>query len=127
MRRKLLSKTDVTETEIDELIAQLVNEGLLSDHRYAEAYIHMRVSRGYGPLRIREELKERGVAISLIEQYLDDNAELWHEKLSLVWQKRFNETKPKDFLEYNRQMRFLQYRGFDVSQTKAFFKKMVAF
>ena len=63
VRRKLQQK-GIAESDIVEAIERLQKEGLLSDQRYAESYINMRRGKGYGPLRIALELRERGVAES---------------------------------------------------------------
>ena len=47
VRRKLKQK-DLPESEIEEAVERLQQEGLLSDRRFAEAYIHMRAGKGYG-------------------------------------------------------------------------------
>lgn len=110
--------------EVEELINTLINERLLSDKRFAETYIQSRLNRGHGPLRIKEALKEKGISPAIIEQYLDLNADLWQEKLYHTWQKRFAGKRPRDFADYAKQARFLQYRGFNTSQIKAFLDKL---
>ena len=45
---------------IENLIKELRQENLLSDERFAESYVRSRISRGYGPSRIRQELRQRG-------------------------------------------------------------------
>ena len=42
-------------------IDELLQDGLLSDERFAESYLQSRKIRGYGPVRIRNELKQRGI------------------------------------------------------------------
>ena len=53
---------------IDIALDRLTEEGLLSESRYLESYIRYRARSGYGPLRIREELNQRGLARGDIEQ-----------------------------------------------------------
>ena len=43
------------------IIDELIDDGLLSDERFAESYFQARKNRGFGPLRIRNELTQRGV------------------------------------------------------------------
>ena len=57
IRRKLKLR-DIDNDEIEQAVQRLQQEGLLSDERYAESYIHMRMNKGYGPLKIELELKE---------------------------------------------------------------------
>ena len=43
------------------VIEGLEQDGLLSDERFAESYFQSRKRRGFGPLRIKNELIQRGV------------------------------------------------------------------
>ena len=36
-------------------------EGLINNKRFAEQYIYSRSQKGYGPFRIEQELKQRGI------------------------------------------------------------------
>ena len=44
IRRKLKLR-DIDDAEIEQAVERLQQEGLLSDRRYAESYIHMRMGR----------------------------------------------------------------------------------
>ncbi|MDG2375806.1 MAG: regulatory protein RecX, partial [Woeseiaceae bacterium] len=48
---------DVVMVEVD----RLAEEGLQSDTRFASSFVQSRINQGKGPVRIREELKERGL------------------------------------------------------------------
>ena len=93
------------------LLDDLAARGLQSDERYAEAYVEQRVRRGYGPMRIRAELRERGIGEALIESWLDDDRELWISRLDAVLASRFG-APARDQRELARQARFLERRGF---------------
>ncbi len=58
---KKLSPRVESKELLEEEIEKLKADGLLSDERFAESYFQSRKNRGYGPLRIRNELKQRGV------------------------------------------------------------------
>jgi len=62
----------------------LVAEGLLSNARYAESFIHSRFQRGQGPQKIRAELRERGVDDALIEAGLELYAPHWQQLIEQV-------------------------------------------
>lgn len=114
---KLLKKfTD--QEQVQQVVEQLVNEGLISDMRFAEAFTRMRVRQGKGALRIRQELKEKGVATSVITLIFDELDVDWYQLAIKVKEKRFGELKVSDIKEMARQMRFLQYRGFDQDQAR---------
>ncbi len=91
-------------------------EGLLSETRFAEAYAASRAERGYGPLRIRAELRERGVPEDTVSVILADFEALWPERLAAVARKRFGGEPPHDARERAARIRFLQMRGFAPGQ-----------
>ncbi len=101
---------------IDDVLAQLQNEGLVSDERFTEAFVRYRNNNGYGSQRIQAELRERGVSEKIALIYLDFGDPQWFERALSVRNKRFGEDKPKDLKERARQARFLQYRGFTADQ-----------
>lgn len=85
---------------------------MLSDLRFTEAFIHDKRAKGYGPIRIRLELMQRGIAEDLIEDELKIADNSWLIDARKVWQKRFKNRIPHDHKSRAQQMRFLQYRGF---------------
>lgn len=119
--RKLRSKS-FPEPEIKAVLTQLIQEGLLSHSRFIENYIHSRRSKGYGPIRIRVELMERGLTEDFIEHHLNIADNAWFINVRTVWQKRFKAKLPRDFKTRAQQMRFLQYRGFTLEQIDSIFQ-----
>ena len=99
---------------IDIALDRLTEEGLLSESRYLESYIRYRARSGYGPLRIREELNQRGLARGDIEQALRESDINWQEQLKEAWQRKFSGCMPEDPKERARQGRFLSYRGYSL-------------
>ena len=97
---------------IEPALDRLAEEGLLSEARYLESYVRMRANAGYGPLRIREELSQRGLARGEIEQALLDSGFDWGEQLRDVWQRKFSGMLPSEQRERAKQGRFLSYRGY---------------
>lgn len=109
LARKLdgLGSEDEVRTELDHL-AEL---GLLSDARFADAYVRAKASR-FGASRLRLELSRRGVPAELIGEAIEDNCgdnEL--ERARDVTRRKFA-AAPADQREWARQARFLQGRGF---------------
>ena len=100
--------------EIRATIETLINDGWLSDERYAQSYIRMRQMKGFGPLRIKQELQERGVAESLLDQYLNTGDDDWLESLRQQYDKKFRNKKINDYADKAKRIRFLQYRGFSL-------------
>lgn len=111
LTRKLRSRGAADEL-IEAALDRLAEEGLLSEARYLEAFVGYRARSGYGPLRIREELTQRGLARGDIEQALRDSGIDWREQLQDTWRRKFAGELPADNRERARQGRFLSYRGY---------------
>lgn len=107
-----LAKAGFDEVDIEKSLAELQQAGLQSDERYAESFVNSRINRGYGSVRIRMELKERGVAADIITDTLQQADTDWFALAFEVRRKRFGEQNPEDFKSRAKQQRFLQYRGF---------------
>lgn len=122
LQRKLLAK-GFPEPLIEATLQRLAADKLLSDERFAEAYVQSRMNRGFGPLRIEAELRERGTPADLIKAWVTPNAQHWREQARVTWRKRFGR-EPKDYQERARQMRFLQQRGYTTDQINAVFKTL---
>lgn len=103
----------------DETLDALEEEGLLSDARFVESFIAARARKGQGPVRIAQELDRRGVDEGLIEELLDECDIDWYELAGDVRRKKFGKTVPRDFPSRAKQMRFLEYRGFDSDQIQS--------
>ncbi len=106
-------------TAAHDAVDKLSLEGLQDDRRFTESFVQSRVGQGKGPVRIRQELGERGVKTSLIDEALDARDEDWFELARAARRKKFGAELPSDFETKARQMRFLKYRGFDTAHIQA--------
>ncbi|AYC32112.1 recombination regulator RecX [Pseudomonas cavernae] len=97
---------------IESALDRLAEEGLLSETRYLESFVSQRARAGYGPLRIREELAQRGLPREAIDRALRDSGLDWREQLLETWQHKFAGRLPADARERAQQGRFLSYRGY---------------
>ena len=101
------------------VVEGLVAERLLSETRFVEQFIRQHAGRGRGPLRIRAELRERGLPEAEIEAGLEAAGEDWAAVAREVRRRRFGVSPPGDYPERARQARFLQYRGFSNEHIRA--------
>ena len=114
LTQKLLAKTfpqDLIEVEL----VRLVELGYLSDARFTEAFIRARTNRGYGPMRIVQELKQRGIDAELLAS-VDIHDSHWQMLANRLRCKRFGDVLPHSPQEKAKQLRFLLYRGFSQTQ-----------
>ena len=106
MSRKVESKEMLLES-----IKELERDGLLSDERFAESYFQSRKRRGFGPLRIKSELIQRGVKENLfysLEKEID-----WSSNALDALKKKLNGKMPQETKEILKLKNFLNYRGFE--------------
>ena len=124
-RRELARKLEARGFDADvveDALAALAADGLLSEARFTEQFVWSRFQRGSGPLKICAELRERGVDETLIEHGIGALAEDWPALLREVREKKFGRAVPDDLRERSRQMRFLQQRGFTAEQIGRVFR-----
>ncbi len=112
---RLVSK-GVAQATAEAAVAELKRQDLVSDQRFAEALVHSRMQRGYGPYRIRQELRQRGVHDAAIDDCLDVRGQQWLVRLREVREKKFGAQRPGSYREWSQQAKFLQRRGFSAEQ-----------
>ncbi len=97
---------------------RLEAEGLLSEARFAEVYIRSRADRGYGPQRLRAELRERGISDPLIEESLAGADIDWLAQADRYYQRRFGDVPPKDWKDEAKRRRAMEQHGYTVDQIR---------
>ena len=118
--RQKLNRREFPADEIDIAIERLLEKNYLSDTRFAQSTCRYRASRGYGWRYIANELKQKGVCSTIVQQ-IHKNCEIdWYLQAELAYNKRFGESR----VEYSqitqkeqaKKIRFLQYRGFSTDE-----------
>ena len=105
-------------TVVAEVLDGLQENGAQSDERFAAALARRRVERGYGPLYIRAELKDRQVDEALAEEALNQPPAYWSEVANRALAKKFPNRDDGGSgsvgkgASYAAQARFLSRRGF---------------
>ena len=69
---RLMERADATEEEAEAVADELERLGLLNDRTYAETLVRHYSAKGYGPYRLREELRRRGVPREYWDEVLAD-------------------------------------------------------
>ena len=113
LRQKLLQR-GAESTLTDTVVSALVDENLVSDQRFTEMYIRMRVRRLFGPLKIKGELRSRGIADYLIEDALPSDQETWFDSATQWASKRCQ--GELDYAGRAKIYRSLRNRGFTHEQ-----------
>lgn len=117
LRRKLLQR-EYPEALVDKAIDALTAENLLSNERFTEEFVRSRRNKGFGPQRIRAELRQRGIDPTVAESHLRAPEEDWQARALAQYRKRFGERAPRDLAERSRHYRFLLNRGFTSEQIR---------
>jgi regulatory protein len=104
---------------VETVLAELVADNSLSEDRFLEQFVAQHAARGQGPMRIRMDLRERGIESGAVDQALAETEANWIESARQARRRRFGAALPGDFRERAKQARFLQYRGFSADQIRA--------
>ena len=114
MKRRLYEKNDgvIDDALIESVMAKLDEQHFLDDDRVVSLLMEGYVRKGYGPLRIKQEMRQKGFTEPLVELHLEKLDIDWFKKAADVRNKKFGDELPNDFKEKGKQIRYLQYRGF---------------
>lgn len=106
---------DLDSAELERLLIRLEESGLQSDQRFTESWIRARYQQGKGPVRIRHELREKGINESAAELYMGEDQFDWFQSAADVAQRK-QPSSSLDFNDKGKLYRFLSYRGFTQAQ-----------
>ncbi len=109
LARKMRRYTE-DEDEITQVLDTLEDQGLLSDHRFAEVFVRSRKER-FGRQRLYHELTQQKIDAQIIDEVLAPLDDDEYERACEVWSRKFQHPA-QDQREYARHYRFLGQRGF---------------
>ncbi|GAA3540997.1 regulatory protein RecX [Zobellella aerophila] len=115
-RRELLTKLrqrQFSEPQITRVLDRLEQQNWLRDSRFAALLVRQQILKKHGPMRIRAELFQKGVAQSLGEQALAEAEVDWFELAKTCYLSRFAPEPTLLPKERARRIRYLQGRGFN--------------
>lgn len=121
--QKLLQKGHL-ECDIEVALEECQRLGLQSDDRFVENVCRARVRQGYGPIRIRQELKQLQIDSELIERVLPQAQDQWLSYAVEAWQKKYKKQGECSYTDIQKQKQFLLYRGFSNETIHRLFKEM---
>ena len=110
--RQKLKLREFDSDAIELALESLQRDNLQSDSRFTESYINHRINAGLGPIKLANELRQRGVNDELINQHMSAVSIDWDEQLERQRIKKYGEEIPSDYKLKMKQARFLQNRGF---------------
>lgn len=121
LSRKLVARGFALD-QIQPVLDRLAADGALDESRLVEHYIAERAAKGFGPLRIRAALLEKGIHDALVDPQLQAIADDWPAYMAEIYDRRFGSEPPPDRAEYARRGRFLEQRGFPSDMIRRFLR-----
>lgn len=111
LARKLFAR-GVADDVAAKALDRLERAGSIDPARLVERYVDERAGKGFGPLRIRGELRQKGVSDEVIDLKFETMRDEWDACLADVHDRRFGHELPAERDELARRARFLEQRGF---------------
>ena len=105
---------------IDNVLSKLLENNLVNDKRFAEAYVVSRKRKGFGPKKIIFELISKGVEELMASEVIGSEGE-WTETARLAYKKKFKNNGNYKNEDKLKQKSFLQKRGFSYQQIESVF------
>lgn len=121
LTRKEYSKKDLIEKlclyaedreEVLILVDELSRENYQSDQRVAEMTVRSQIRKGKGPNRIKLALNAKSIDKALAKNDMDEID--WYEQAYMLKVKKYGTEVAIDAKMKAKQIRFLQYRGFEM-------------
>ncbi|NMH59594.1 regulatory protein RecX [Alteromonas ponticola] len=113
--QKLSQKGFQTEV-IFPVLSEFAEADILSDRRFAESRVRHAANKGIGPLRVKAELVQHNIDVTLITAAFIEAEVDWFELAKAVHAKKYPSQVPASFKDKQKQRQFLQYRGFTFEQ-----------
>ena len=82
----------VTRPVADEILSSLREDGLQSDERFTEIFVRSRIERGQGELRIRADLRNKGIDEELAGRFFPRDEDHWQTSATDILARRFDRT-----------------------------------
>ena len=114
-QKELLTKSLAKGFDKDDILAvieDITQQGWQCNLRYAESYARYRIQKGYGPIWITYELKNKGVDAFNLDDVVLKTAGSWMDLLEQVYIKKYGSDSMLDRKEWAKRSRFLVHRGF---------------
>lgn len=110
--RTRLERAGCDEAESQAAIDALRGHGYQDDQRFGEMLVRTRVAQGYGPTRIRAELKTHALTDAAIRELIDVAEVDWTALARAQLHKKYGARPAGDYTERGKRAAFLLRRGF---------------
>ncbi|GMR15242.1 MAG: regulatory protein RecX [Gammaproteobacteria bacterium] len=121
LKRKLVQR-GVESGMAAQVVTDCAEQGLVSDERFTEMYVRVRIRRLFGPVKIHGELRQRGIPDHLIVAGLQFDEETWLDAAARWADRRIQ--GELDFAQQATIHRKLMSRGFSHEQASIALKRL---
>ena len=113
-----LGQADYDAAETSEAVARLGEQRHQDDGRFGEMLLRARVAHGYGPARVRAELRSHGLAAAAIEALIAAAEVDWNALAAAQLRKKYGGRAAEDRAERGKRAQFLLRRGFSAATVR---------
>jgi len=123
LKRKLVQRGADPDL-VEQVVSDCVEQDLVSDERFTEMYVRMRIRRCFGPMKIRGELRQRGIPDYLVSDALQVDPEIWYDAAARWAGRRIH--GELDFSQKAKVHRKLMNRGFNYEQANIVLNRLIS-
>lgn len=102
-------------------LAKFREKDIQSDQRFVESFVRNAYMNGKGPQFVRQSMYAHQINESVANLAIQNEEYDWYNLACEVREKKFGSATAIDFPTKQKQMRFLQYRGFEQDHINAAF------
>ena len=117
--RDYLRKKEYSEDTIEFVMSKLVEYNYIDDQKYAQAYV-LTYGKKYGKLKLKSQLKVKGVSEEIIECVLEDNKVDSIESVA----SKYLKNKVMSYEVSQKLFRFLYSRGYEFDEINSYINKL---
>ena len=117
--RDYLRKKEYSEDTIEFVMSKLVEYNYIDDKKYAQAYV-LTYGKKYGKLKLKSQLKVKGVSEEIIECVLEDNKVDSIESVA----SKYLKNKVMSYEVSQKLFRFLYSRGYEFDEINSYINKL---
>jgi regulatory protein len=107
-----LARKEYKQESIEVVIKECLDSNYLNEQRFAEIYWRSRARKGFGPNKISQELKFKGISSSMADKTMNQEELDFNEVVQRVYQKKFKGKLIEDFKDKAKRQNYLYQRGF---------------
>ncbi|WP_221800906.1 regulatory protein RecX [Oceanobacter mangrovi] len=113
--RKLSPRAESADI-LNQVLDELTERGWQSDQRFTDSFVRSKSQRSIGPVRLRQELRQKGIADSQVRQGIGESDTDWFAMALEAARRKARGLDLDDQKDKAKLYRFLAYRGYTADQ-----------